>query len=250
MTDHVEIPLTRGLVALVDDEDAERVLAAGSWYARSGGSTFYAERNAPTRAGRRGRLGLHKFLTGFDLTDHINGNGLDNRRANLRQATHAENSRNRRRARNNTSGFKGVSFHKGKSKWHASMRRQHLGYFRTPEVAAIAYDLAVREAYGEFANPNFPDLAAIDPELIRQAAEPETTPLPTACANGHEYTPENTYFERGEVRRCRTCRTENTRRLREQTAYSACPACGVAMRRDSIRRHVKNQHPTTKEATR
>lgn len=219
MMNHVEIPLTRGLVTLVDAEDAERVLAAGSWYARVGehSSTCYAERNAPTRNGRRGRLMLHTFLTGFPLTDHINGNGLDNRRANLREATHTENMRNRRRPRTNTSGYKGVSYVKSNGKWGASIQDRHIGYFRTPEVAALAYDLAAHELYGEFARPNFPDLAGVDPELLRQATESEPTPLPTACKRGHEFTPETTYIERrerGNTRRCRTCRTENTRSAR------------------------------------
>lgn len=157
-----QIPLTQGLVALVDEEDYDRVMAAGKWYARRGGSTFYAQRRAPQGGDRKIRL--HSFLTGWPLVDHINLDGLDNRRANLRQASHAENMWNRRRLSNNTSGFKGVRWHKVHGKWEARIRtdgrRRHLGSWSTAEEAAHAYDAAARELHGEFARLNFPEGAS------------------------------------------------------------------------------------------
>lgn len=155
-----EIPLTQGLVTLVDDEDYDRVMAAGKWYAHRNGRVFYARRNVRLPDGRQGAVLLHAFLTGFAVTDHVNRDGLDNRRANLREATHAENVRNARRRSDNQSGFKGVTWHKQCRKWNAQIRtgadRRHLGLFSTPDAAARAYDEAAREMFGEFAGLNFP----------------------------------------------------------------------------------------------
>lgn len=155
-----EIPLTHGLVALVDDEDYERVVAAGKWQAYPSRDTFYAKRSVKRPDGVWRLIPLHTFLTGYDLTDHHNGNGLDNRRDNLRPATHAENMRNRALQRNNTSGFKGVNWHSRSRKWKAQIRtngsKRHVGMFGTPEEAARAYDEAAREFHGEFATVNFP----------------------------------------------------------------------------------------------
>lgn len=152
-----QIPLTLGYVALVDDEDYDRVMAAGKWHARPDRKSTYARRTIGTN-GRRRNVYLHSVLTGWPLVDHANGNGLDNRRANLRPATNAENQRNRPVQANNTSGFKGVGLHRGK--WRAQIKldgkRRHLGYFATPDEAGRAYDDAARELHGEFARLNFP----------------------------------------------------------------------------------------------
>lgn len=160
----LRIPLTQGLVTLVDEADHEQVVAAGRWSAHRDCNTFYATRNARRDDGSYAMVALHTFLTGWPLIDHINGDGLDNRRANLRQATHAENMRNRRIGSNNTSGFKGVSLHKASGRWVAQICadnvRHHLGYHDTPTEAAIAYDAAARELHGEFAWLNFPKVEA------------------------------------------------------------------------------------------
>lgn len=87
--------------------------------------------------------------------DHINGDRADNRIANLRPATNTENARNATIGKNNTSGFKGVSFHKKAGKWSASIcvdrRTRHLGLFETPEAAHEAYVAAAELAFGQFA---------------------------------------------------------------------------------------------------
>lgn len=97
------------------------------------------------------------------LIDHINGDGMDNRRSNLRVCTYAENNRNRRKRKVRASAYKGVSRspESAKKPWRASIKRPegkqtHLGCFWTEEEAARAYDDAARELFGEFACPNFP----------------------------------------------------------------------------------------------
>lgn len=158
-----EIPLTRGMVALVDDEDFERV-AQYKWttYKAKRTRTFYAYRTINVH-GRRTCLFLHRFLLDAPKglkVDHVNGNGLDNRRENLRFATTAENVRSSARASNNTSGFKGVSWHKHDRKWEANItfngKRRYLGSFTCPIEAAKVYDAAAREQFGDFARVNFP----------------------------------------------------------------------------------------------
>jgi hypothetical protein len=153
----LSIPLTRGLSALVDASDYAAVMAAGPWQTNPDhGRRPYAQRNVRA-SGRHTTQSLHTFLTGWPLVDHINGDGLDNRRVNLREATRAENNRNRGLNRNNRSGYKGVAPTKS-GRWSARIKAhgtdRSLGTFATAEAAARAYDDAARELFGEFARPN------------------------------------------------------------------------------------------------
>ncbi len=90
--------------------------------------------------------------------DHINGNPQDNRISNLRQATNQQNSFNQKRPRNNTTGFKGVNFHKRHSLYQAYIKadgkRIHLGYFEDPKEAHVAYVAAAKKYHGEFSRTN------------------------------------------------------------------------------------------------
>jgi hypothetical protein len=93
--------------------------------------------------------------------DHINHNGLDNRKANLRPATHTQNVWHRRRFNRSTlSGYKGVDQPPGSKRWRARItvngKRIYLGSFQSKIAAARAYDDAARKHYGRFAAPNFP----------------------------------------------------------------------------------------------
>jgi hypothetical protein len=151
-----QIPLTKGRVALIDDDDFDRVIAAGSWHASKASRTNWYAAHAD---GRR-TIRLHTFLTGWPLVDHINGDGLDNRRANLRPATGKQNAANMRTPAHNTSGFKGVTYYRRTGRWRAHLttdgRQRHLGYFDTAEEAAYAYDTEAIGTWGEYARTNFP----------------------------------------------------------------------------------------------
>ncbi len=156
----VEIPLRHGLVALVDEADGRAVLdAAGTWYAWRRPTTAYVMRMV-CLGGRRTSQGLHTFLTGWSYVDHINGDGLDNRRRNLRPVTAQQNAANMRLRGSNRSGYKGVSFRDDTSKWRAYIRADgrhcSLGSFPTAEEAARAYDAAALSMWGEYARLNFP----------------------------------------------------------------------------------------------
>jgi hypothetical protein len=154
--DGVLIPLTKGLVAIVDLVDEE--LASVNWCAIGcGNGSFYAGRHTG-----HGTALLHRVVAeraGLDisdsLVDHRDGDKMNCRRDNLRAATRAQNGFNRGADAKNTSGAKGVSWVKAKGKWRAEIcangKRQHLGYFAAKEDASEAYRIAANELHGEFA---------------------------------------------------------------------------------------------------
>lgn len=154
----IEVPLSKGYVATIDAEDADLVLQY-RWSAAEIGRTVYAQRSVKRADGRWTTQKMHQLLTGFARTDHRDGNGLNNRRENLREATQRQNMCNQRR-QSPTSGYKGVTWYKSRSKWRAFIvahgTNHHIGYFATAEDAARAYDVVAREQHGEFATLNFP----------------------------------------------------------------------------------------------
>lgn len=152
-----EIPLTRGLVAIVDEQDYE-LLSTTLWHATRGSSlrTFYAAAYIDSKYVRMHRL-IIPVRDGF-VVDHVDGNGLNNTRKNLRVATLSQNMFNRSAATKARSRFKGVTHHKNGGGWQAEIRanrrKYYLGFFKNELDAARAYDAAARELHGEFARVN------------------------------------------------------------------------------------------------
>ncbi len=150
------IPLTQGKFAIVDAEDYDR-LNQYQWYACKCKSTFYACR---CEGGKTIRMHREIMRAPKELIcDHINHNGLNNRKSNLRLCTHAQNCYNQQASSTGTSKYKGVSWHKCSGKWSARVRRDrkfyNLGDFENEIEAAMAYDKKAKELFGEFAYPNF-----------------------------------------------------------------------------------------------
>lgn len=159
----VEIPLTRGFVALVDECDAEHVLARKWWATSAPRGPVYAVCSRPGDE-KRGRIWMHRFILDAPrdyVVDHRDGNGLNNCRDNLRFCSIFENAANRRQiTRQTISGFKGVARRRDTGKFQAQImckkEKHYLGVFVTAEEAARAYDSAAAELFGEFALLNFP----------------------------------------------------------------------------------------------
>jgi hypothetical protein len=149
-----------GRVALVDDADYDLVMTR-KWHLLAGHrpDTVYAATSFRYPDGSSSKIKMNTFITGWGMTDHVNGDGLDNRRSNLRPATDAQNQGNRKPTHGKSSQYKGVS-RIGGGKWRASImsdyKSRNLGHFRTEMEAALVYDAAAREVFGEFARPNFP----------------------------------------------------------------------------------------------
>lgn len=150
------IALSRGFVALVDASDYARLMASGPWHATKPTSSgnVYARHSVHIGDGKTIAIRMHHLITGSTYVDHVNGDGLDNRRVNLRPADHGTNMANKRLYRNNKSGFKGVRQHQN-GRWVATCGPDYLGCYATPEEAARVYDAAAVARWGEFARPNF-----------------------------------------------------------------------------------------------
>ena len=166
----ITIQLTQGQQTVISAIDAD--LAEIKWHAKwtphyKGGGKFTASRRktTPHAKNRQITVYLHRVilerilgreLVKGELADHINGNPLDNRRANLRVATPLQNSHNRGVRRDSVSGYKGVRWIERKKRWVAFIsingKMTYLGMFTTPELAHAAYCEAAKKYHGEFAN--------------------------------------------------------------------------------------------------
>lgn len=148
----IEFTLNKG-IALIDNEDFESVNEF-RWHINDSG---YAISSAPFK-GKNRNIRMHRLILGAKVgkyTDHINGNKLDNRRSNLRVCTNAQNMRNIPPKKQNSSGFKGVTWQVDILRWRAQIKvdykNKYLGVFKVKEEAAKAYNKAAREYFGEFA---------------------------------------------------------------------------------------------------
>jgi len=165
-----KIPLTQGKFAIVDPEDYEE-LSRYKWYAVRSPRGFYAVRSAKanglSHAVQNGRIGqknvrMHRVILKAPegkFIDHINHNGLDNRKSNLRICTMQQNAWNMRKQRGNcVSQYKGVTRRKDTGKWQARIiynaKRISIGCFDDEKAAAMAYDNKAKEMFGEYAALN------------------------------------------------------------------------------------------------
>lgn len=166
MNDYITIPLSNNgknkyagiYEAKVSPEDD--ILLDYKWSVATTSSKPYAVRSKTPHKGLMHRVilarKLERPLRKGEVVDHINGNGLDNRRENLRLATHSQNGMNRGKQSNNTSGFKGVSLERKTGKWVAHISRNgeyiRLGTFADRIQAYEAYCKAADELHEDFAN--------------------------------------------------------------------------------------------------
>lgn len=152
------IELTNGQTSFVSDQDAPLVSKFKWRYALINGLPYVQQATTPYPL-------LHRFLLNAkkgQIIDHINGNGLDNRRDNLRFCTHTQNMWNRKVHKNSSSGYRGV--HKNRNAWCARIAvnkiRIRLGSFERAVDAAKAYDKVAKLHYGVFARLNFPEVVS------------------------------------------------------------------------------------------
>lgn len=146
------IVLTRGKETLVDDADYEQ-LSFYSWYCLSTKNKEYATTSINGKTTH-----MHRMIMGLDgpEIDHEDGNGLNNQRTNLREATHQQNLANQKLSIANTTGFKGVIRYRGayRAQTKYNQRCLFIGHYKTLEDAARAYDRKMIELHGEFAMTN------------------------------------------------------------------------------------------------
>lgn len=161
------IPLTQNYRAMVDDEDYDELMQY-RWSISRIGKSIYAYRSDHFHGS------MHQYITGFDMTDHFDGNGLNNcRRMNLREVTRSLNNLNRTKARGGTSRYLGVCWWSHRQIWKSTCPSldaydigprgrkpgsAHLGYFDSEEEAAHARDEGMRLRFGLFGTYNFPNV--------------------------------------------------------------------------------------------
>jgi len=156
-----QIPLTQGKFSMVDDEDYDE-LNKFKWYAHGDSNVLYAKRHAVDKYNRKRIIGMHEQIMGYVsglVCDHIDGNGLNNQRNNLRHVTHHQNTMNAQSKRGR-SNYKGVHWQSREKRWSSKIKMNYkaiwIGYFDNEEDAARAYDVKAKELFGEYARLNFP----------------------------------------------------------------------------------------------
>jgi hypothetical protein len=162
LNDYIRIPLGYNRFALIDPEDAIAVVQ-WRWSAAQTSKDCWYARGTRTIDGVKEQTYLHRLLMSpskDEIVDHIDGNGLDCRRHNMRVGTQQQNTFNRNKRAGSKTPYFGVYQLRNQKSWNARIRQggqsHYLGYFSTPEEAARAYDKKAYELRGEFARLNFP----------------------------------------------------------------------------------------------
>jgi len=155
------ISLTKGKFAIVDDQDYD-FLAQWNWHTHADGYACRNEKILECKNRKRKLVMMHRIITKAPSdkeVDHIDMNGFNNTRSNLRISSKSQNGMNRKPRKNKTSKYKGVSWHIHHDKWQAriSCRKKliHLGFYKKEKDAAIAYDTASLKFHGKFSRTNF-----------------------------------------------------------------------------------------------
>lgn len=153
------VRLTQGKTAQIDPDDWPLVEPYRWFAARTKDGNWYAHAAPLDGDRRKAKVKMHTLVLGRKWVDHRDGDGLNNRRSNLRPCTNAENQQNTK-GRGGSSRFKGVSWDARKGRWRVAFnwrgKTHFVGYFADEEAAAWAYDAAILPLVGEFARPNFP----------------------------------------------------------------------------------------------
>jgi len=157
----MNIAISQNKICVIDDCDLE-LISRYKWhyYARIGGTCGYAFANIYSKeTQKQQRIAMHRLIMQCPaglFVDHIDGNGLNNTRANLRICSRAQNNANRRSARSSMSMYLGVCLFKGR--WRAQIRQNgkktHIGLYDTEIEAALAYNRMAQICHGEFARLN------------------------------------------------------------------------------------------------
>ena len=157
-----KIPLTQEKFALIDDEDFD-LISQYKWCAVKNKNIYYTMRGYwDKQIKKRKQIKMHRLIMGVTdpkiQIDHINGDGLDNRKVNLRICTNQQNHMNRKSNKNCSSKFKGVSWFKRDKKWRSQItvhqKKIYLGDFNNETQAAIAYNTAAIKHFGQYAYLN------------------------------------------------------------------------------------------------
>lgn len=141
-------------IVLIDDEDYDKIKDY-KWCVVKESNRFYSMTKIKNKS-----VKMHRLIMDYPkMVDHINGNGLDNRKSiNLRECNHSKNGMNQNKQYNKTTNYKGVSFDKSRNKYKAYLKYNQkyifLGRFKTEDQAAIAYNIAALKYFGDFARPN------------------------------------------------------------------------------------------------